>query len=275
MKSIFIVNDDSVKSPGLSVLVKNLEKEYDLTVVTTKHFKSWTAKAITYNKEVTFEEGFVSQSKTYIIDGYPADCVNIGLNHLVKNKQNLIVSGINIGLNTTDAWTLSSATLAATLEGAISDTKGIAISQQLFPDEIYNEILTNLINNNISQYEKYFRLSGKFAKVITKYILENQLPPEIKILNINIPPEKIYKNKWLITKPFHWNYGSLFTRTPKGFIKTGGNFTGGKVDEQGTDMWAVQNGYISITPYNLPMCPVINKKIDNYFSKLPHKLNNF
>lgn len=269
MKNVFIVNDDSVKSPGLSVLVKSLEEEYRLTVVTTKHFKSWTAKAITYNKEVTFEEGLVSQSKAYIIDGYPADCVNIGLNHLVKDKQDLVVSGINIGENTTDSWTLSSATVAAALEGVICGTKGIAISQQLPSDEIYEKITTNLINKHVSRYEKYFRLSGKFAKVVTEYILGNQLPPEIKILNINIPPEEIYQGKWLITKPYHWNYGSLFTRTSKGFIKTGGGFTEDKVNEQGTDMWAIQNGYISITPYDLPMRPVINQKVDNYFSKLP------
>lgn len=268
MKNVFIVNDDSVKSPGLSVLVKNLEKEYNLTVVTTKHFKSWTAKAITYNKEVSIEEGLVSQSKAYILDGFPADCVNIGLNHLAKDKQNLVVSGINIGENTTDAYALSSATLAATFEGVIGGTKGIAISQLLSSDKIYDEITTNLINNPVSQYEKYFRLSGHVAKVVTKYVLENDLPAEIKILNINIPPEETYKGKWLITKPYHWSYGSLFSKTAKGFIKTAGRFTEGLVKEPGTDMWAIQNGYISITPYDLPMQPVINKKIDNYFSQL-------
>ena len=269
MKNVFIVNDDSVKSPGLSVLVKSLEKEHNLTVVTTKHVKSWTAKAITYNKVVALKEGRVSKSKTYILDGYPADCVNIGLNYLVKNKQDLVVSGINIGENTTDAWTLSSATLAATFEGAICETKGIAISQQLSSDEVYNEITANLVNKNVGRYEKYFRLSGKFANIITKYVLKNKLPPEIKILNINVPFEEIFKNKWLITKPFHWNYGSLFSRKIKGFIKTGGGFTGGKVKEKGSDMWAIQNGYISITPYDLPMQPVINQKVDDYFSKLP------
>lgn len=267
MKNVFIVNDDSVKSPGLSVLVKSLEKENNLTIVTTKGFKSWTAKAITYGKEVTLEKGSVSKSEAFIVDGYPADCVNIGLNHLAKEKQDLVVSGINIGENTTDSWTLSSATFAATLEGAICGVKGVAISQQLPSDEIYDEVTTNLHNKDL--YEKYFNLSGKFAKVITKYLLENQLPLEIKILNISLPPEEIYKGKWLITKPLHWNYGSLFSKTPNGFIKTGGGFTGGKVKEEGTDMWAVQNGYITITPYDLPLQPIIDQRAEKYFSKLP------
>lgn len=118
-------------------------------------------------------------------------------------------------------------------------------------------------------YEKYFRLSGKVVKAITKYVLENELPPEIKILNVNIPPQETYQSKWCLTKPYHWNYGSLFTRTSKGFIKTGGGFTEGKVSEQGTDMWALHHGYISITPYNLPISPIINKKAERYFSQLP------
>ena len=270
MKNIFVVNDDSVKSPGLSVLIKNLE-EYHLTIVTTEGFKSWTSKAITYNKDVSIREGLVSNHKTYIINGYPADCVNIGLNHLADNKQSLVVSGINIGENATTSWTLSSATVAATLEGVICGTKGIAISQQL-SDEEYDEITSNLTNKPIGYYEKYFNLSGKVAKIVTKYVLENELPPEIKILNVNIPPQETYKGKWFLTKPYQWNYGSLFTKTPKGFIKKGGYFTEGKVKQQGTDMWALHNGYISITPYDLPLQPVINKKVENYFSRLPQIL---
>jgi 5'-nucleotidase len=267
VKNIFIVNDDSDKSPGLSVLIQNLEA-YNLTVVTTEHFKSWTSKAITYKKEVLIREGSVSNHKAYIIDGYPADCVNIGLNHLVKDKQNLLVSGINIGENATDSWLLSSATVAATLEGAICGIKGIAISQQL-SDEMYDEITNNLFNKPINYYEKHFRLSGRVAKTITKYVLENDLPPEIKILSVNVPPQETYQDRWCLTKPYRWSYGSIFSRTSKGYIKTSSGFIRGKVKEQGTDMWALQNGYISITPYDLPMQPVINQTVDHYFSKLP------
>jgi len=266
MKNIFIVNDDSVKSPGLSVLVKNL-RDYNLTIVTTEHFKSWTSKAITYKKDISIRNGLVSGHKTYIINGFPADCVNIGLNHLIKDKQDLVVSGINIGENATDSWTLSSATVAATLEGVICGTKGIAISQQL-SDEDYNEITTNLTSKPVGYYEKYFQLSGKVAKAVTKYVLENKLPPEIKILNVNIPPQETYRGKWFITRPYRWSYGSLFSKTAKGFIKTAGEFTEGKVKEKGTDMWVLHHGYISITPYDLPMSPVLGKKAKEYFSKL-------
>jgi 5'-nucleotidase len=266
MKNVFIVNDDSVKSPGLSILVKNLE-EYNLTIVTTEHIKSWTSKAITNKKQVLIKEDFVSNHKAYVINGYPADCVNIGLNHLTKSKQHLLVSGINIGDNATSSYVLSSGTVGAGLEGVICGVKGIIVSQK-FSDEEYNEITNNFAHKSPGYYEKYFELSGKTARIIADYVLNNELPPEVKILNINIPPQETYQGRWFLTKPCHWSYGSLFIKTAKGFIKKTGGFAK-EVKEKGTDMWALHHGYISITPYDLPMCPVINQKVESYFSKLP------
>jgi len=58
MKNVFVVNDDSIRSPGLSVLIKNLKK-YNLTVISTEHIRSWTSKAITVNKYVKLKEEFI------------------------------------------------------------------------------------------------------------------------------------------------------------------------------------------------------------------------
>jgi len=267
MKNVFVVNDDSIRSPGLSVLIKGLEK-HNLTIVSTKHIKSWASKAITVNKYIKLKEESIANHKAFVIDGFPADCVNIGLNHIIKEKQDLLVSGINIGENATVGWLLSSATVAATIEGAICGVKGIAFSQQL-SDETYDEITKSVrAKQIITSYEKFFQLSGKVSQIITDYILENKLPSEVKIISINIPPEEKYNGKWIITRPYHWNYGSLFSKTSKGYIKTGGNFTENKVTQEGTDMWALHNGFISITFYDLPLIPIINKKVTGYLSEL-------
>lgn len=267
MKNVFVVNDDSIRSPGLSVLIKSLEK-YNLTIVSTEHIRSWTSKAITVNKYVKLKEEFIDNHKAYVIDGFPADCVNIGLNHIVKEKPDLLVSGINIGENTTVGWLLSSATVAATIEGAICGVKGIAFSQQL-SNEDYDEI-TKCVKDRqpVEKYEKIFRLSGKVSKIITDYVLENNFPTNAKIISVNIPPEERYNGKWVMTRPYYWSYGSLFSKTPEGFLKTGGNFTESEVTEEGTDMWALHNGYISITLYDLPLIPIINKDTIGYFSNL-------
>ena len=65
-----------------------------------------------------------------------------------------------------------------------------------------------------------------------------------------------------------WSYGSLFSKTPEGYLKTGGAFTENRVTEEGTDMWALHNGFISITFFDLPLIPINNKKVANYFSNL-------
>ncbi|KKP65386.1 MAG: 5'-nucleotidase SurE [Candidatus Roizmanbacteria bacterium GW2011_GWA2_35_19] len=267
MKNVFVVNDDSIRSPGLSVLIKNLEK-YNLTVISTEHIRSWTSKAITVNKYVKLKKEFIDNHQAYVIDGFPADCVNIGLNHIVKEKPELLVSGINIGENATVGWLLSSATVAATIEGAICGVKGIAFSQQM-SDEAYDKI-TNSVKNKqpVEKYEKFFNLSGKVSKIITDYVLERGFPAEAKIISVNFPPEGKFNGKWVVTRPYYWSYGSLFSKTPEGYLKTGGAFTENRVTEEGTDMWALHNGFISITFFDLPLIPINNKKVANYFSNL-------
>lgn len=267
MKNVFVVNDDSIRSPGLSVLIKGLEK-YNLTIVSTEHVKSWTSKAITVNKHIKLKEESIANHKAFVIDGFPADCVNIGLNHIIKEKQDLLVSGINIGENATVGWLLSSATVAATIEGAICGVKGIAFSQQM-SDEEYDEITSAVKNKQpVEKYEKFFNLSGKTSKVITDYVLEKDFPKEAKIISVNFPPEGSFNGKWVVTRPYYWSYGSLFSKTPEGYLKTGGAFTENRVTEEGTDMWALHNGYISISFYDLPFIPIINKNITTYFSDL-------
>ena len=267
MKNVFVVNDDSIRSHGLSVLIKNLEK-YNLTIISTEKIKSWTSKAITINEYIKVKEDFVNNHKTFLINGFPADCVNIGLNHIVKEKQDLLVSGINIGENATVGWLLSSATVAATIEGAICGVKGIAFSQQM-SDEVYDEI-TNAVKNKqpVEKYKNYFNLSGKVSKIITDYVLKRGFPKEAKIISVNFPPEGSFNDKWVVARPYNWSYGSLFSKTQEGYLKTGRNFTEDKVTEEGTDMWALHNGYISISFYDLPFIPIINKNVVDYFSSL-------
>lgn len=202
MKNIFVVNDDSVRSPGLSVLVHNLE-HHNLTVISTEQIKSWTSKAITLNKHIKVREESVVGHNVYVIDGFPADCVNIGLNHIVKEKQDLLVSGINIGENATVSWLLSSATVAAIIEGVICGVKGIAFSQQM-TDEEYEEI-TGAVKDKrpVEKYERFFNLSGKVSKVVTDYVLEREFPSEAKIISVNFPPEGSFNGKWVVTRPYN------------------------------------------------------------------------
>lgn len=265
MKKIFLVNDDGYKSPGLLALIKILKKEYDLSVVSTIGQRSWTAKSISYRNEVNQETGKIAGQKVTILDGLPADCTNIGLNHFTKPKADLAVSGINIGANITASWTLSSATVGAALEGAILGYPAIAFSQRLLTSEIFNK----LTKNPAPSQEKYFQLSASLGKLIIKRVLTHPLPSSIKLLNVNFPPQETYVNKWRLAYPFEWNYGSIFSEIRKGvFKKTGGEVLRQRaIADHNCDVWQINNGLVSITPYALPLCPVLDEKVKKYFQK--------
>jgi 5'/3'-nucleotidase SurE len=73
MKNLFIVNDDGVKSPGLLALIKSLERDYQLTIVSTPEQKSWTAKSISYKKDLPFYYTKIEKHRVLIVDGLPAE----------------------------------------------------------------------------------------------------------------------------------------------------------------------------------------------------------
>lgn len=265
MKKIFLVNDDGYKSPGLLALIKALKKEYDLSIVSTTGQRSWTAKSISYRNEVNQEVKKIAGQKVVVLDGLPADCANIGLNHFTKPKADLAVSGINIGANITASWTLSSATVGAALEAAILGYQALAFSQRLLTTEIFN----TLTKNPAPSQEKYFRLSTSLGKLIIERVLKHPFPSGIKLLNVNFPPQETYVNKWKLAYPFEWNYGSIFTEIKKGiFKKTGGEvLRQWAITDRNSDVWQINNGLVSITPYTLPLCPALDEKVKKYFQK--------
>lgn len=265
MKKIFLVNDDGYKSPGLLALITILQKEYDLSIVSTKGQRSWTAKSISYRNEVNQEIDKIAGKKVVVLDGLPADCTNIGLNHFTSPKADLVVSGINIGANVTTSWTLSSATVGASLEAAILGYPAMAFSQRLLTSEIFN----TLTKNPRPSQAKHFQLSAKLSKLIIERVLKTPFPSSIKLLNINFPPQETYVNKWKLAYPYEWNYGSIFTQIRKRvFKKTGGEvLKQQEIVDRNCDVWQINNGVVSITPYNLPLCPVLNEEVKTYFAK--------
>lgn len=127
---ILLTNDDSHQSPLLAIIIENLKKYAELTIVVPKHEQSWKGKSMTRFGYLHLEEMTLYGEKAYTVDGTPADCVNIGIHHLFEgSKPDLIVSGINAGLNAGLGFMLSSGTLGACFEGNIAGVPGIAFSQ--------------------------------------------------------------------------------------------------------------------------------------------------
>ncbi len=125
---ILLTNDDGFSAPGIRHIYTVLKKSHTITVVAPEEEQSGVGHAFTYHKPLTFRERiFQDDIKGYSVSGTPADCVKFALGHILAEKPDVVVSGINNGNNTGIAGYYSG-TVAAAREGAFWQIPGIAFS---------------------------------------------------------------------------------------------------------------------------------------------------
>jgi len=137
---LLVSNDDGIRSPFLHALVAALrDAGHELFVVAPLHEQSWTGASKCRHRPVASAIADLGLGvPTWTVDGTPADCVNISLAHLLPGGPSAfegVVSGINLGLNTTLGFINASGTIAAAWEGALHGLPAIACSQDLSYDE--------------------------------------------------------------------------------------------------------------------------------------------
>jgi len=126
---ILISNDDGIRAAGLNALRESLQDQHQLYVVAPDRERSATGHKITLDRPLRVKEWTYPGSDTigWEVDGTPADCVKLGLEALLPEPPDLVISGINFGPNLgTDV--LYSGTVSAAVEGMINDIPSIAIS---------------------------------------------------------------------------------------------------------------------------------------------------
>ena len=124
---ILITNDDGYNADGLKILYE-LAKIYtdDVWIVAPEHEKSGASHALTFINDLTLKK---YSENVFSVNGTPSDCVVIALEHVLKDKRpNILLSGINSGVNVAEDVTYSG-TIAAAMEGVIRRVPSIAISQ--------------------------------------------------------------------------------------------------------------------------------------------------
>ena len=230
---IIVTNDDGIYSPGILELKKAMESLGSVTVVAPDVQKSGVGHSITFShplrvRDVYANGGFIG----YGIDGSPADCVKLAVREILKERSQLLVSGINIGANV-GINVLYSGTVAAAIEGALLGIPSVAISLE------------------ISESTPDVKRAAETAKDIIALIMKKELPRGT-LLNVNIPNISKDKIKGVkITKQFSGDFDEHYEKRtdPRGIAYYWLAGTGWpKVDVIGTDMHALKDGYISITP---------------------------
>jgi 5'-nucleotidase len=98
----------------------------NLTIVVPEEEQSWTGQSISRFRYLYLDTVMLRDGQAYCVDGTPADCINLGIYHVLQQKPDLVGSGINIGINAGLGFALSSGTIGACLEANIAGIPAIA-----------------------------------------------------------------------------------------------------------------------------------------------------
>jgi len=235
---ILLTNDDGIYAEGIRALYLALAELGDLTVVAPDAERSAVGHAITLSdplrvKEVNRGGKFFG----YAVTGTPADCVKIAIRAILKERPDIVVSGINLGPNVGYS-VLYSGTVSGATEGAILGIPSIAISLGTFekPDYSY---------------------AAKFAKKMVTLVMENKGLPQGTLLNINIPAVPQDRIKGVrIVKQSKRAIEERFDKREDPRKRTYYWLTGEVIESDGmddADIETLSNNYISITPIHCDM----------------------
>jgi 5'-nucleotidase len=232
--NILISNDDGIYSKGIYELAKKMQAFGRVTVVAPDKEQSATSHAITMHQPLRCKKIklFDLDIDAWWVSGTPADCIKLGIETLLPDRPQLVLSGINNGENLgTDI--IYSGTVSAAIEGHIFNIPSMAVSYD-------------------SHGETDFALAAEVAARVIGQVL-NKKDEVHSLLNINIPNIKTINDvKGIkITKLGVKKYRNNFEerKDPRGnsYYWLAGELVEDELGED-TDIYAVRNGYVSITP---------------------------
>jgi len=241
-KIILITNDDGYRANGIKTLIE-IAREYGQVVVVAPD-KSWSGKSHSISLEQpihlsSLKNFYHPQVEAYISTGTPVDCIKLAINKILKQKPNLILSGINHGPNfAINAF--YSATVAAALEGSFNGIPSIALSHVSLDT---NADLNIAIENTKILLDDFFSSNTQ----------------EPFCFNVNFPNIKLSENKgikftrstrsvWLEEfverihpsrkQKYYWLTGKIYNFEP---------------EANDTDLWAIENNYTSVVPLSFDL----------------------
>jgi 5'-nucleotidase len=242
---ILLTNDDGITAPGLQAARRALRELDDVTVdvIAPDTNRSATARSITTRSPLSVEEvEFGDGHSGFATDGTPVDCVRFAELGLLGGRPDLIVSGINHGANLGDDITYSG-TVAAALEGIILGIPAVALSQQ-------------------SSGGGMGYVSGQFdfgvAAAFTAQLVErlaSESMPEATLINVNCPagePTGIEVTR--LGKRIYNDKLNLLEESDGGRRRYEiYGWKPGYEEIDGTDLYAVAQGRISVTPIHFDL----------------------
>ena len=167
---------------------------------------SWSSKTLTRFGRLRLRRVSAGDRTLHTLDGSPADCANAGVHNLAASPPRLAVSGINIGANAGLAFLLSSGTVGAAVEAALSGVPAVAFSLQLRPDDYARWRSDRRDSLPPGAWEQ----AAAVAREITSEVLRGGLPEGARLLSVNLPPGAGPGTRRVLTRVTPSAYGRFF-----------------------------------------------------------------
>jgi 5'-nucleotidase len=226
---ILIANDDGIYSPGIAALAHAARAFGEVRVVAPDVEQSSAGHAITASRPVRYRPTRIFEGiEAYRVDGTPADCVALGAYHW--EHVDVVLSGINLGPNLGNA-TWHSGTLAAAKQAALLGIRGIALSAPVQDEEADFSVLEPWIER------------------VLALLLDDGCP---RLVNVNFP-RKPHGIRWTAQAVDRYDGKVVPGKDPMG--RQHFWFTVERLEPQreGSDLWAVEQGFVSLTPLRLDL----------------------
>lgn len=236
---ILLTNDDGINAPGLAVLEKIAHSiSDDVWVVAPEAEQSGAGHGLTLSEPLRLRQ---ISTRKFAVRGTPTDCVMLAVHNIIKDKKpTLLLSGVNRGANLGEDVTYSG-TVAGAMEGILCGIPSIAFSQVLGRREL----------------PEHWGAAEHFGPIVTRHLLDEGWPRGV-LINVNFPGVEAAGVKGIHV-------------TNQGFRDESELIIDERVDARGipyfwfglrraygepgldTDLKAVRDGYISVTPLHLDL----------------------
>lgn len=235
---VLVTNDDGVTSPGLIELARGLSRVAETFVVAPEHERSAASHAITLHKPLRATRVRVGDTDVpgWATNGTPADCVVLAVLDLLGAPPDIVVSGINLGANL-GMDLIYSGTVSGAVEAVLFAIPAIALSVAAFRDICWDPAV-------------------QFSEALVQQVARHGLPPD-SFLNVNVPnlPAASLRGVEVTRQGARRYVNRLEKRSdPRGrdyYWLTGSPESAS--EPEGTDVRAIADGKISVTPLRLDM----------------------
>jgi 5'-nucleotidase len=225
---ILVSNDDGIYSPGIIALARIASRFGEVRIVAPDVEQSSRGHAITADRPLSYRHTPIGNFTAFRVNGTPADCVALGCYQW--EHVDLVLSGINLGPNIGNG-TWHSGTLAAAKQGALQGVRGIAFSTPVVGD--------------VPDFDRL----GRWVEKALDLLLPER---DLCLVNVNLPPDPL-GIRWTRQSVRHYDGRMVPMEDPMGRRHYWFTVEPIEETEEGTDRWAMENGFVSITPLRLDL----------------------